>query len=196
VEAVRGEFVAVTGPSGSGKSTLLNLLGGLDKPTGGEVWFRGQRLDLLGETVLARIRNEQFGFIFQTPHIISYKTVMENTALAFHYGGRGQHATRWRDVNDLLDYVGLGKLAMRYPATLSGGELQRLVFARALVNHPSVIFADEPTGSLDGENSRRLLELLSDQALHGTTVLMATHDAEAIGYSTRRVDLDKFSYVS
>lgn len=188
------EFVAVTGPSGSGKSTLLNLLSGLDTPTSGEVFFRGESLASLRDRQLARLRNEAFGFIFQTPHILPYKTVAENVALPLQYDHRRSAAAMQSSVDALLSYVGLSDLAPRYPTTLSGGELQRLVFARALVNNPAVIFADEPTGSLDAENSRRLLELLREQAHCGTPIIMASHDPRAIEYSTRRIDLDKFAY--
>lgn len=192
LELKTGELVAITGPSGSGKSTLLNLLSGLDKPSGGEVLFRGALLSELSEPELASLRNTAFGFIFQTPHVLPYKTVRENVALPFHYGSLADGAAMWDRVDGLLGYVGLAELATRYPSTLSGGELQRLVFARALVKDPSVIFADEPTGSLDAENSRRLLTLLREQAQMGKSVMMATHDSAAIQYATRRIDLDKF----
>ena len=192
-----GEFLAVTGPSGSGKSTLLNLLSGLDTPSGGAVRFDGRTLSSLQEPDLAILRNRSFGFIFQTPHVLPYKTVAENVALPFHYGGRSTDRKQIkRRVESLLEYVGLAAQKDRSPSTLSGGELQRVVFARAMVGEPGVIFADEPTGSLDAENSKRLLELLKEQASLGKMVIMASHDRTAVSYATGHCVLDKFNRVA
>ncbi len=189
-----GEMLALTGPSGSGKSTLLNLLSGLDRPSGGEVLFESQPLHALTDAQAAALRNGAFGFIFQTPHLLPYKTVAENVALPCSYGGlRGKAAINER-VHGLLAYVGLSDHVTHFPHMLSAGELQRVVFARALVNRPRVLFADEPTGSLDAENARRVLSLLRQEAVAGKCVIMATHDAEAMRFATRRLNLDKFSH--
>ncbi len=189
----KGEFFMITGPSGSGKSTLLNLLSGLDKPSCGDVFFKGNSLFEAGEKEQVYIRNAFFGFIFQTPHLLPDKTILENIALPFHYGKVSDSTRAWARCRELLDYVGLSSLAERYPNTLSGGEMQRVVFARALVREPEVIFADEPTGSLDADNSKRLLELLQDQTRMGRTIVMVSHDQEALSYGKSTLRLDKFN---
>ena len=194
VEIDAGELLALTGPSGSGKSTMLNLLSGLDRPSAGEVRFETQPLHRFDDASAAALRNSAFGFIFQTPHVLPYKTVAENVALPYSYGGiRGAGAVGDR-VLGLLEYVGLRDYATHFPHMLSAGELQRVVFARALVNRPRVLFADEPTGSLDAENAHRVLSLLRQEAMAGKCVVMATHDAEAMRFATRRLNLDKFSH--
>jgi putative ABC transport system ATP-binding protein len=186
----QGEFLAITGPSGSGKSTLLNLLSGLDRPSGGDIRYLGEPFSDYRPARLAHIRNREFGFIFQTPHLLPDRTVIENVALPFRYAGgvSGDPSPRCRK---LLDYVGLGAFYDRFPATLSGGEMQRVVFARALVLDPKVIFADEPTGSLDADNSRLILDLLAEQTDQGRTVVMVTHDADAVACARRRLTLHK-----
>lgn len=186
-----GAFLAVTGPSGSGKSTLLNLLSGLDQPSEGEVLFQDRPLQRMGARTLAGLRNQSFGFIFQTPHVLSDKTVIENVALPTHYGPALGRRSVLAKCRELLRYVGLDGLEARRPNTLSGGELQRLVFARALVNDPEVIFADEPTGSLDPVQSGRVLDLLRDQAERGRVVVMVTHDQAAARYGNRHLRLEK-----
>ena len=191
-----GELLALTGPSGSGKSTLLNLLSGLDRPTAGEVRFESQPLASLNDAQAAALRNNAFGFIFQTPHLLPYKTVAENVALPCSYGGDGHAGDVHERVYGLLDYVGLAEYATHYPRMLSAGELQRVVFARALVNRPRILFADEPTGSLDAENAHRVLSLLRQEAVAGKCVIMATHDPEAMRFATRRLNLDKFSHAT
>lgn len=186
-----GQFIAITGPSGSGKSTLMNLLSGLDVPSTGEVRYRGESLHRLSIARLAALRNADFGFVFQSPHVIPAMTVQENVMLPLHYGAQPPADAESR-VQHLLDYVGLTDFADRYPNTLSGGEQQRLVFARALVRNPAVIFADEPTGNLDAENSHRLLSLLAEQTEKGRSVLMVTHDRQALDYGADEFMMDKF----
>ncbi len=186
-----GEFLVLTGPSGSGKSTLLNLLSSLDKPSQGEVRYRGRSLAAMSRSEIAVLRNTRFGFIFQTPHLLPDRTVIENVRLPFHYGEPRPSAEIAARCFDLLAYVGMADLASRYPDTLSGGEMQRVVFARALACRPEVIFADEPTGSLDADNSSRILKLLQQQTEEGRAVIMATHDAEGISYGTRILRLIK-----
>lgn len=186
-----GAFLVITGPSGSGKSTLLNLLSGFDTPSTGSVCFHGRGLETLGNREAALLRNKAFGFIYQTPHLLADKTVLENVKLPFHYG-------EWRDpdaVTDrclqLLDYVGLSDLVERYPSTLSGGEMQRVVFARALTREPEIIFADEPTGSLDAVNSENILNMLREQTEKGRSVIMVTHDNDAIQFGSSQLVLQK-----
>jgi len=187
-----GEFLVISGASGSGKSTLLNMLSGLDRPSGGDIFYRQQLLEDFNDKELAQLRNTSFGFVFQTPHTLPDKTVMENVALPFQYGPPSISTDIGDRVYRLLQYVGLDDLAERFPNTLSVGELQRLVFARALVMDPDVIFADEPTGSLDADNSSRIVELLRDQARRNRTIVMVTHDPRSIGVGTRHLQLDKY----
>ncbi len=188
---VEAEFLVVTGRSGSGKSTLLNLLSTLDKPSHGEVMLNGVSLTLMNEKQIAHLRNSCFGFIFQMPHLLPEKTVLENVVLPFHYGKLPVEVDVEKRCSELLDYVGLGEFGLRYPDTLSGGEMQRVVFARALARRPEVIFADEPTGSLDAGNSKKIMRLLQEQVERGCTVIMASHDVDAVHYGTRIVHLDK-----
>jgi len=187
----QGEFLVLTGPSGSGKSTLLNLLSGLDKPSQGEVCYRGRSLAMMQPQERARLRNVCFGFIFQTPHLLPDRTVIENVELPFHYSQYSSASAIKERCLNLLEYVGMADMALRYPDTLSGGEMQRVVFARALACQPEIIFADEPTGSLDADNSRKILELLKEQTANNCSVIMATHDAEGIAYASRVVHLQK-----
>ncbi len=189
----QGQFMVITGTSGSGKSTLLHLLSGLDRPTEGRIMYRGRALNELSEAQLASVRNQEFGFIFQTPHLLPDRTVLENVGLPFLYGPPVRQDERNRRCLELLAYVGLKPLAHRFPNTLSGGEMQRVVFARALVREPKVIFADEPTGNLDARHSRNILELLREQTSQGRTVVMVTHDRGAAAYGTHHLLLDKFA---
>ncbi len=187
----KGEFLVITGRSGAGKSTLLNLLSGLDLPSQGEVFFKNRPLSTMNEREIARLRNRSFGFIFQTPHLLSDRTILENVAMPFSYGKPVAHGIVEKRCRELLACAGLEKLIHRFPATLSGGEMQRVVFARALVREPEIIFADEPTGSLDGENSRKIMELLERQVEKGCTVVMVSHDREAGSFGTRTLHLEK-----
>ncbi len=187
----KGEFLVVTGRSGAGKSTLLHLLSGLDLPSQGEVFFKNRSLSRMNEMEIARLRNSSFGFIFQTPHLLSDRTILENVAMPFSYGEPVAHGTVDKRCRELLAYAGLEELIHRFPGTLSGGEMQRVVFARALVREPEIIFADEPTGSLDGGNSRKIMELLARQVDKGCTVVMVSHDREAGSFGTRTLHLEK-----
>ncbi|PID75503.1 MAG: hypothetical protein CSB23_02895 [Deltaproteobacteria bacterium] len=188
-----GEFLFVCGPSGVGKSTFLHLLSGLDSPSQGEVFFAGLSLQRMSSSALANLRNRAYGFIFQTPYLLADKTVFENITLPFHYGKAISRELIEFHCMALLKFIGLEELAQRYPATLSGGEMQRVVFARALVREPQVIFADEPTGNLDSENSLKLVKLLREQADLGRIVVMVSHDAALEQYATRVLRLDKRS---
>ena len=187
----KGEFLVITGRSGAGKSTLLNLLSGLDLPSRGEILFKNRSLSAMNEMETARLRNGSFGFIFQTPHLLPDRTILENVAMPFSYGKPLEHSAVEKRCRELLAYVGLERLIHRFPGTLSGGEMQRVVFARALVREPEIIFADEPTGSLDGENSRKIMELLKEQVTDGCSVVMVSHDREAGSFGTRTLYLEK-----
>ena len=171
-----GEAVAVLGPSGSGKSTLLNLVAGLDKPTVGTVTVAGCRVDELGEARSARFRRDRIGLVFQFFHLLDELTVLENTALPARLAGvaRGDALAR---AEALLDRLGVGRHARAYPSRLSGGERQRIAVARALVNRPALLLADEPTGALDTASGQEVRDLLLE--LHreeGQTIIMVTHD--------------------
>lgn len=169
-----GETVVVLGPSGSGKTTLLNLVGGIDQPTAGELHVAGQRLGGLDDRQLTAFRRDHVGFVFQFFNLVPTLTARENVALVLELTGRGDP----RDVDGILDAVGLAARADHFPAQLSGGEQQRVAIARALAKQPPLLLCDEPTGALDLETGRQILELL--QRLHrerGMTVVMVTHNA-------------------
>ncbi len=164
-------FFGIMGPSGSGKSSLLYLLSGLKMPTAGEVLYEGRSLQRMSEAERVRLRREQFGFVFQQPFLLNYLTARENILVA----ARKDDRNALRHVNALLDELNILSLGDRYPAHLSGGERQRLVVARAMINRPAVIFADEPTAALDHANGRAVIELLRRYRDRGT-VLVVTHD--------------------
>jgi ABC-type lipoprotein export system ATPase subunit len=183
----KGEFVAVVGRSGSGKSTLLHLLGGLDRPTSGDVWVGGRRLGELSNDDLAAYRREGVGFVFQFFNLVPTLTALQNVELPMTLAGVPPSERR-RRAAALLDRVGLTARGGHRPKELSGGEQQRVSVARALVNDPPLLLADEPTGNLDSKTAADVLGLL--KGLEGKTVLMVTHDrAMAQGFSTRTVEL-------
>jgi len=186
-----GDYYAVLGPSGVGKSTLLSIMCGLDKPSAGDVRLDGNSIVDIDVEELVRIRNEEFGFVFQSPYHLNYRTVLENILLPSIYSRRFSRKQALERASYLINYVGIEGLESRLPAHLSGGELQRMVFARALLLEPKVIFADEPTGSLDKANSEKILDLLSDQAKNGSAVVMVTHDHEAAEYASKILNLYK-----
>ncbi len=184
-----GRMTAIMGPSGCGKSTLLNLIGGLDRPSHGEVDLDGVRVDRLGEGAAARFRRTKVGFVFQFFQLLDDLSVRDNVAIAAELGGMAPRVARSRAI-ELLDQLGLGERSLSFPATLSGGERQRLAIARAIVNRPAVLLADEPTGALDSQNGETVLALLDDLHRHGQTVVLVTHDERlAIGRAHRIVDL-------
>jgi ABC-type lipoprotein export system ATPase subunit len=184
VDVAAGELVAVVGPSGSGKSTLLHLAGGLDEPDAGEVEIAGTRLRGRSDTALARLRARHLGFVFQAFHLVPELSGEENVRLAARFGRtRTQARARARE---LIDAMGLRAVAGSHPAQLSGGEQQRFAVARALVNDPVLVLADEPTGNLDAESGALVLSLLRDATRHGRGVLVVTHDP-AVTTSADRV---------
>ncbi|OHV38285.1 ABC transporter ATP-binding protein [Pseudofrankia sp. EUN1h] len=184
-----GEAVAIVGPSGSGKSTLLNMIAGLDRPTSGSVTVGGHRVDRMSETASARYRRARVGMVFQFFNLLDDLTVLDNVLLPAQLARIGRAEAR-RRAADLLDYLGVGRHAGAYPGRLSGGERQRVAVARALMNQPAVLLADEPTGALDRASGRDVQALLADLSRDGLTILLVTHDgALADACATRTVEL-------
>ncbi|RME67901.1 MAG: ABC transporter ATP-binding protein [Nitrospirae bacterium] len=187
LEVPKGQWLCIMGPSGSGKSTLLNILGGLDRPTSGSVFINGTDLNALNEDQLARFRRENIGFVFQQSHLVPYLDATENVMLAqfFHSIVDRQEA------EEALKKVGLGHRLHHRPSQLSGGEQQRVCIARALINSPQLLLADEPTGNLDRENTRMVLELL--KKLHEEehfTIVLVTHDPYVAEWAERIVHME------
>jgi putative ABC transport system ATP-binding protein len=181
----RGEWVAVMGPSGSGKSTLVNLIGGLDRPTSGEIWLDGENVATISATDLNRVRAEKVGFIFQQFHLIPYLTSLENVMLAQYFHSMTDEA----EALQALERVGLKDRAHHLPSQLSGGEQQRVCIARALINDPKIVLADEPTGNLDAVNEEMVLRLLRELHRQGRTIVMVTHDPVVARLADRRIEL-------
>jgi ABC-type lipoprotein export system ATPase subunit len=194
LEVATGQTVAVMGPSGCGKSTLLHLLGGLDKPSHGEVWLAGSRLDQMTEKGLARLRRTAIGFVFQAFHLMDELTATENVELPALLAGRSPRAARKRAA-ELLEQVGLTDRAAHLPSALSGGQRQRVAIARALSNDPLVVLADEPTGNLDSEATLDVLRLF--EALHaaGQTLVIVTHDARIAATADRLISMRDGAFV-
>ncbi len=185
LEIPRGQFAAVMGPSGSGKSTLLGLLAGLDTPTSGQIFLDGQEISGLKEDQLAVVRGRKIGFVFQSYHLIPTLTAEENVLLPMELAGNGDGAKR---ASELLERVGLAGRRDHYPVQLSGGEQQRVALARAFMMRPPILMADEPTGNLDSENGRLVLDLLlSLNRQEGTTLVLVTHDQELAANADRRI---------
>jgi putative ABC transport system ATP-binding protein len=184
----RGEFVAVMGPSGCGKSTLLNLLAGLDRPTAGEVWLDGERIDQLSETELARLRRRKVGFVFQFFNLVPTLSAIENVELPLLLVGRRRRDAR-RSATQLLAELGVGDRPDAPPLLLSGGQQQRVALARALANAPDIVLGDEPTGNLDSAATRDVLGLLRTARDRGQTLLIVTHDARVAAAADRIVRL-------
>src|SRR6266404_3859252 len=180
-----GEWIAVMGPSGSGKSTLVNLIGCLDSPSSGEIWLDGRNVAGLSANDLTRIRAEKVGFIFQQFHLIPYLTAIENVMLAQYF----HSMTDEQEAREALVRVGLKDRTDHLPAQLSGGEQQRVCVARALINDPKIILADEPTGNLDATNEEIVLQLLRDLHREGRTIVMVTHDPVVARLGDRRIEL-------
>src|ERR671911_2618499 len=194
LEVAPGETVAVMGPSGCGKSTLLHLLGGLDRPSGGEVWLGGRRIDQIGEKALARMRRSAVGFVFQAFHLMDELTARENVELSALLAGRSPRAAR-RRAADLLERVGLADRAGFLPSALSGGQRQRVAIARALSNEPLVVFADEPTGNLDSAATVEVLRLFDSLHEAGQTLVVVTHDARIAATADRMISMRDGAFV-
>lgn len=186
----KGEFLAITGASGSGKSTLLSILATLDKPSSGEVWLNDINLHKSNNIELSNIRNEHFGFVFQSANMIMHLNVKENIALPLSYSEKIPKDLNLK-VNLLLDRVGLSGYEDKKINELSGGEQQRVALARALINEPNIIFADEPTGNLDSKNTEIILEMLSELSSSGKIVIVVTHDSIVSSYASKVLKLEK-----
>ena len=194
LDVAAGETVAVMGPSGCGKSTLLHLLGGLDRPTGGEIWLAGQRVDRLPERALARLRREDVGFVFQAFHLMDELTAVENVELPALLAGRSPRAAR-RRATELLDRVGLADRNGFLPAALSGGQRQRVAIARALVADPLVVLADEPTGNLDSAATVDVLRLFDSLHAGGQTLVVVTHDSRIAATADRMISMRDGAFI-
>jgi putative ABC transport system ATP-binding protein len=194
LEVCTGETVAVMGPSGCGKSTLLHLLGGLERPSGGEIVLAGNRLDQMGERALARLRRTAIGFVFQAFHLIDELTARENVELPALLAGRSPRAAK-RQAADLLERVGLADRATFLPAALSGGQRQRVAIARALSNDPLVVLADEPTGNLDSAATLEVLRLFDRLHEAGQTLVIVTHDPRVAATADRLISMRDGAFV-
>jgi putative ABC transport system ATP-binding protein len=184
----RNEYVAIMGPSGSGKSTLMNLIGCLDTPSSGEYWLNGQMVSKMSDDQLARVRNKEIGFVFQTFNLLPRATALHNVELPLVYAGVSS-SERKRRATQALEKVQLGDRMHHRPNELSGGQRQRVAIARALVNDPSILLADEPTGNLDSQTSAEIMNVFEGLAAHGQTVIMVTHEADIAAHARRVVVL-------
>ena len=181
-----GEFVAIMGPSGSGKSTLMNIIGMLDRPSAGEYFLENEDVANLGDKKLAKVRNNQIGFVFQQFFLLSKLNALQNVELPLIYAGASQ-GSRKNLAKQYLEKVDLGTRMTHLPSELSGGQKQRVAIARALVNNPSIILADEPTGALDTKTGEQIMELLTELNAEGKTIIMVTHEPEIAAYAKRQI---------
>jgi putative ABC transport system ATP-binding protein len=196
VQALRGvdlriadnEYVAIMGPSGSGKSTLMNLIGCLDTPSRGRYWLNRQLVSDLDDDELARIRNKEIGFVFQTFNLLARATALHNVELPLIYAGVPSQE-RLERARQVLEAVGMGPRAQHKPNELSGGQRQRVAIARALINHPSIILADEPTGNLDSQTSKEIMALFDGLHAQGNTIVLVTHEHDIAAYAGRVIML-------
>ena len=188
VAIARNEYVAIMGPSGSGKSTLMNLIGCLDTPTSGEYWLNGTLVSSMTDDQLARIRNKEIGFVFQTFNLLPRATALHNVELPLVYAGVSSDERRKR-ATEALERVQLANRMDHKPNELSGGQRQRVAIARALVNRPSILLADEPTGNLDSATSEEIMKVFEELANQGQTVIMVTHEADIAAHARRVVVL-------
>jgi putative ABC transport system ATP-binding protein len=184
----RNEYVAIMGPSGSGKSTLMNMIGCLDTPSAGEYWLNGHRVSELGDDELARIRNREIGFVFQTFNLLPRATALHNVELPLVYAGKPSKQ-RKELASEALRRVQLGNRMDHRPNELSGGQRQRVAIARALVNQPSILLADEPTGNLDSTTSEEIMALFRELHTQGQTVVLVTHEHDIAMHARRQIHL-------
>jgi len=184
----RNEYAAIMGPSGSGKSTLMNLIGCLDTPTGGQYWLNGAEVSRMSDDQLARVRNREIGFVFQTFNLLPRASALHNVELPLIYAGLASRERR-RRAQRALERVGLGDRMHHRPNELSGGQRQRVAIARALVNEPSILLADEPTGNLDSGTSAEIMDVFASLHQQGQTVIMVTHEADIAAHAHRVITL-------
>ncbi len=188
LEIPEGDYVAIMGPSGSGKSTLMHILGCLDRPTTGNYWLRGQRVDSLEDVELSRTRNREIGFIFQSFNLLPQMTVQQNVELPMVYAGMGGRE-RVERAKTAIERVGLSDRVRHLPNELSGGQRQRVAIARALVNNPAILLADEPTGNLDSKTGEEIMRLFAEVHAAGNTLLLVTHEREIAEHASRIVNV-------
>lgn len=191
----KGEFVAIVGTSGSGKSTLMHMIGLLDKPTSGKIYLRGEDVSDLTEDELAILRNKYIGFVFQSFNLLSRTSALDNVALPLIYSGTSKQ-TREKRAKKALEKVGLGDRLDHHSTQLSGGQQQRVAVARALVNNPSLILADEPTGNLDTKSGSEVMKLLGDLNKKGNTIVLVTHELDIANSAKRIVELKDGKIIS
>jgi putative ABC transport system ATP-binding protein len=189
LDIAAGKFVAICGPSGSGKTTLLNMISGIDKPTSGKIIVFGEDLTEKDEDFLADFRCKNVGFVFQSYNLVSTLTVAENIAFPMEWSRKQEKEVEER-VAELLETVGLQQRANHFPAQLSGGEQQRVAFARALANDPQLVLADEPTGNLDTKNGQKITQILQMLKTNGKTVIVSTHDAQIMALADQTLCLE------
>lgn len=183
-----GEHVAIMGPSGSGKSTLMNIIGCLDTPTGGAYWLNGKPVSAMNERQLARVRNSEIGFVFQTFNLLPRMTALANVEVPLVYAG-AKRRERERRAKEALETVGLGDRMSHRPSEMSGGQRQRVAIARALVTHPSILLADEPTGNLDSSTGREIMALFDLLQSEGNTLIVVTHEPHIAKHARRAIHL-------
>ena len=184
----KGEFLSIMGPSGSGKTTLMNIIGCLDSPTNGSYYLNNKSVSKLEDDELAKIRNEEIGFVFQSFHLLPRNNAFDNVMLPLKYAGVGKEEATKRS-NDVLDLVGLSSRSKHTPAELSGGQQQRVAIARALVNEPSILFADEPTGNLDSKTGQDVMKIFKDLNENGQTIILITHEDSIAKQSNRIITI-------
>ena len=184
----KGEFLSIMGPSGSGKTTLMNIIGCLDSPTNGSYYLNNKSVSKLDDDELAKIRNEEIGFVFQSFHLLARNSAFDNVMLPLKYAGVGKEEATKRS-NDVLDLVGLSSRSKHTPAELSGGQQQRVAIARALVNEPSILFADEPTGNLDSKTGQDVMKIFKDLNENGQTIILITHEDSIAKQSNRIITI-------
>ena len=184
----KGEFLSIMGPSGSGKTTLMNIIGCLDSPTNGSYYLNDKSVSKLDDDELAKIRNEEIGFVFQSFHLLARNTAFDNVMLPLKYAGISKEEATKKS-NDVLDLVGLSNRSKHTPAELSGGQQQRVAIARALVNEPSILFADEPTGNLDSNTGQEVMKIFKDLNENGQTIILITHEDSIAKQSNRIITI-------